>query len=187
MNFRINLKIKNYGGKVSAVNNALQVSGANEVILYLTEATSFNGFDKSPGLQGKDPAIQADGNLLAAEQKTYDQLKRRHIADYQHLFKRVDFNLGADDEMIKQPTDERLKNFDIAKPDKQLQTLYYQFGRYLLIASSRPGSAPANLQGIWNDQVIPPWGSNYTTNINTEMNYWLAGEYQSLRMSPAFV
>lgn len=174
MNFRINLKIKNYGGKVSSVNNALQVSGANEVILYLTEATSFNGFNKSPGLQGKEPAIEADGNLLAAEQKTYDQLKRRHIADYRHLFKRVDFNLGADAEMIKLPTDERLKNFNIAKPDKQLQTLYYQFGRYLLIASSRPGSAPANLQGIWNDQVIPPWGSNYTTNINTEMNYWLA-------------
>ncbi|HEX8019602.1 glycosyl hydrolase family 95 catalytic domain-containing protein, partial [Mucilaginibacter sp.] len=121
-----------------------------------------------------DPAIEADRNLLAAEQKKYAQLKQRHIADYQHLFKRVSFNLGADSEIVKQPTDERLKKIDIAKPDKQLQTLYYQFGRYLLIASSRPGSAPANLQGIWNDQVIPPWGSNYTTNINTEMNYWLA-------------
>lgn len=174
MNFRINLKIKNYGGKVSVVGNALQVNGANEVILYLTEATSFNGFDKSPGLQGKDPAVKADRNLLTAEQKTYDLLKQRHIADYQRLFKRVDFNLGADAEMIKQSTDERLKNFNVAKSDKQLQTLYYQFGRYLLIASSRPGSAPTNLQGIWNDQVIPPWGSNYTTNINTEMNYWLA-------------
>ncbi|MFC0513754.1 glycoside hydrolase N-terminal domain-containing protein [Mucilaginibacter angelicae] len=174
MNFRINLQIKNYGGRVDAVNNALLVSGANQVILYLTEATSFNGFNKSPGLQGKDPAIAADGNLLAAAQKTYAQLKQRHIADYQHLFNRVGFNLGADNEMVKQPTDERLKKFDIAKPDKQLQALYYQFGRYLLIASSRPGSAPANLQGIWNDQVIPPWGSNFTTNINTEMNYWLA-------------
>lgn len=174
MDFRINLKIKNYGGKVTAANNALKVSGANQVILYLTEATSFNGFNKSPGLQGKDPAVEADRNLLTATQKTYEQLKQRHIADYQHLFKRVGFNLGADEAMVKLPTDERLKNFNIAKPDKQLQTLYYQFGRYLLIASSRPGSAPANLQGIWNDQVIPPWGSNYTTNINTEMNYWLA-------------
>jgi alpha-L-fucosidase 2 len=174
MSFRINLKIKNKGGKVAAVGNTLQVSGANEVVLYLTEATSFNGFDKSPGLQGKDPAVKADRNLLTATQKKYERLKQRHIADYQHLFKRVSFNLGADGEMVKQSTDERLKNFNIAKPDKQLQTLYYQFGRYLLIASSRPGSAPANLQGIWNDQVIPPWGSNYTTNINTEMNYWLA-------------
>jgi alpha-L-fucosidase 2 len=174
INFRINLKIKNNGGKATAANNTLKVSGANQVILYLTEATSFNGFNKSPGLQGKDPAAEADRNLLAAMQKTYEQLKQRHIADYQHLFKRVSFNLGVDDAMVKLPTDERLKNFNISNPDKQLQTLYYQFGRYLLIASSRPGSAPANLQGIWNDQVIPPWGSNYTTNINTEMNYWLA-------------
>lgn len=174
MSFRIDLKIKNYGGKVTAANNTLKVSGANQVILYLTEATSFNGFNKSPGLQGKDPAVEADRNLLTAKQKTYEQLKQRHIADYQHLFKRVSFNLGADDAIVKLPTDERLKNFNIANPDKQLQSLYYQFGRYLLIASSRPGSAPANLQGIWNDQVIPPWGSNYTTNINTEMNYWLA-------------
>jgi alpha-L-fucosidase 2 len=174
MSFRINLKVKNYGGRVKAINNTLQVSGATQVVLYLTEATSFNGFNKSPGLQGKDPALEANGNLLAAERKTYQQLKQRHIADYQHLFKRVSFNLGADAAMLKQPTDERLKNFNAAKPDKQLQALYYQFGRYLLIASSRPGSAPANLQGIWNDQVIPPWGSNFTTNINTEMNYWLA-------------
>ncbi|MGF7042844.1 glycoside hydrolase family 95 protein [Mucilaginibacter lappiensis] len=174
MNFQINLKIKNVGGRVTTANNELQVSGANEVVLYLTEATSFNGFDKSPGLQGKDPAVEANASLLAALQKTYEQLKQRHIADYQRLFKRVDFNLGADAGMVKQPTDERLKNFSVTNPDKQLQTLYYQFGRYLLIASSRPGSAPANLQGIWNDQVIPPWGSNFTTNINTEMNYWLA-------------
>ncbi|HEY9194930.1 MAG TPA: glycoside hydrolase family 95 protein, partial [Mucilaginibacter sp.] len=174
MDFQISLKIKNDGGRVTAVNNSLQVSGANQVTIYLTEATSFNGFNKSPGLQGKNPAMEADANMLAASQKTFEQLKQRHVADYQQLFKRVSFNLGADKEMVKQPTDERLKNFSVGNPDKQLQVLYYQFGRYLLIASSRPGSAPANLQGIWNDQVIPPWGSNYTTNINTEMNYWLA-------------
>jgi alpha-L-fucosidase 2 len=174
MSFQIDLKIKNTGGQIKLANNQLQVNEANEVVLYLTEATSFNGFNKSPGLRGKDPAVEANAGLLVASQKTYEQLRQRHIADYQRLFKRVDFNLGADAGMIKQPTDERLKNFNITHPDKQLQTLYYQFGRYLLIASSRPGSAPANLQGIWNDQVIPPWGSNYTTNINTEMNYWLA-------------
>ena len=174
MNFQINLGIKNTGGSVTTLNNVLQVTGANEVIIYLTEATSFNGFDKSPGLQGKNPAAEADAGLLAASQKTYQQLRQRHIADYQRLFKRVDFNLGDDSVMVKNPTDERLENFNTDHPDKQLQTLYYQYGRYLLIASSRPGSAPANLQGIWNDQVSPPWGSNFTTNINTEMNYWLA-------------
>lgn len=174
MNFQINLKIKSDGGHIEAVNNTLQVSGANGVIIYLTEATSFNGFNKSPGLQGKDPAVEASASLLVASKKTYEQLKQRHITDYQRLFKRVSFNLGADAAMVKQPTDQRLRNFSVTNPDKQLQTLYYQFGRYLLIASSRPGSAPANLQGIWNNQVSPPWGSNYTTNINTEMNYWLA-------------
>ncbi|MGN8068651.1 glycoside hydrolase family 95 protein [Mucilaginibacter sp. 22184] len=174
MNFQIGLKIRNTGGSITALNNTLQVSAADEVLIYLTEATSFNGFNKSSGLQGKDPAVEANAGLLAASQKTYEQLKQRHVSDYQRLFKRVEFNLGVDAVMIKQPTDERLKNFKVANPDKQLQTLYYQFGRYLLISSSRPGSAPANLQGIWNDQVSPPWGSNYTTNINTEMNYWLA-------------
>ena len=174
MSFQINLQIKNKGGRVTVLKDAVQVTGANEVILYLTEATSFNGFNKSPGLQGKDPAVEANASLLAAVKKSYEQLRQRHIADYQRLFKRVSFDLGADAGLVKQPTDERLRSFSIAHPDKQLQTLYYQFGRYLLIASSRPGSAPANLQGIWNDQVIPPWGSNYTTNINTEMNYWLA-------------
>ncbi|QKJ32303.1 glycoside hydrolase family 95 protein [Mucilaginibacter mali] len=174
MTFQINLKIKNTGGKVSAAGNGLQVSNADEVTLYLTEATSYNGFDKSPGLNGKNPAIEANANLSKASAQTFAQLKAGHMADYQHLFKRVSFDLGTDAAMAKQPTDERLKNFKPANPDKQLQTLYYQFGRYLLISSSRPGSPPANLQGIWCDAVQPPWGSNYTTNINTEMNYWLA-------------
>jgi alpha-L-fucosidase 2 len=94
MNFQINLKIKNDGGRVTAVNNTLKVSGANQVLIYLTEATSFNGFNKSPGLQGKDPAVEANAGLFAASQKTYEQLKQRHITDYQRLFKRVSFNLG---------------------------------------------------------------------------------------------
>ncbi|PTR01543.1 alpha-L-fucosidase 2 [Mucilaginibacter yixingensis] len=174
MRFQVNLKIKNTGGKVTASGNSLSVTGADEVLLYLTEATSFNGFDKSPGLQGKDPAVEADQTLRQVSQQSYAQLLQHHTADYRNLFKRVSFELDTDLAMTKLPTDERLKTFKADHPDKQLQTLYYQYGRYLLIASSRPGSAPANLQGIWNDEVMPPWGSNYTTNINTEMNYWLA-------------
>jgi len=174
MNFQIDLKAITTGGTVKTDNNTLEVTGADEVTMYLTEATSFNGFDKSPGLQGKDPAIVANADLANALKTGYDKLKATHIADYQKLFKRVKFNLGADAEMLKQPTDERLRHFNFNNPDKQLQTLYYQYGRYLLISSSRPGTPPANLQGIWNDAVQPPWGSNYTTNINTEMNYWLA-------------
>ncbi|MBW4889228.1 glycoside hydrolase family 95 protein [Mucilaginibacter sp. HMF5004] len=174
MNFQIDLNIDNVGGAVTADKNSLQVTGASQVTLYLTEATSFNGFNRSPGLQGKNPSIEADANLKNAINLGYDKLKLGHVTDYQKLFKRVTFNLGADAAMLKQPTDERLRNFGISNPDKQLQVLYYQYGRYLLIASSRPGTPPANLQGIWNDAVQPPWGSNYTTNINTQMNYWLA-------------
>jgi alpha-L-fucosidase 2 len=174
MNFQIDLKVDCKGGVVTADSNGLTIKGADEVVLYLTEATGFNGFDKSPGLNGKIPAIEANADLKAALSQGYDKLKTAHIADYQKLFKRVKFNLYGDAPSINRPTDERLKSFKGSNPDKELQTLYYQYGRYLLIASSRPGTPPANLQGIWNDAVQPPWGSNYTTNINTEMNYWLA-------------
>lgn len=174
MNFQINLCVKHTGGTLTQTAQGIDLAGADEAILYLTEATSFNGFDKSPGLNGKNPAIEADSNMIKALAMPYDQLRERHIDDYQHLFKRVSLNLGVDPVMASRPTDERLKKFNANNPDLQLQALYYQFGRYLLIACSRPGSPPANLQGIWNDAVMPPWGSNYTTNINTEMNYWLA-------------
>ena len=105
--------------------------------------------------------------------KNYALLKSNHTRDYQSLFKRVELDLGVDPATLKLPTDQRLRQYKTSPNDFQLQALYYQFGRYLLIASSRPGSRPANLQGIWNDHVQPTWGINYTTNINTEMNYWL--------------
>ncbi len=175
MNFEVHVRIKTEGGRVQQSSDKLEVSGANSVTIYLSEATSFNGFNKSPGFEGKDPAIEAKSQSAESIWAlTYEQLKQGHIRDYQSLFKRVELKLGDDEDAAKLPTDERLKKYAAAPTDQQLQVLYYQFGRYLLIASSRPGSRPANLQGIWNDHVQPPWGSNYTTNINTEMNYWLA-------------
>jgi alpha-L-fucosidase 2 len=174
MNFEVHVKIKTAGGTVKQEGDELVVSGATEVTIYLSGATSFNGFNRSPGLEGKDPSVEAKANLQKAWQLSYEQLKGTHIRDYQSLFKRVDLKLSTDQAAAKLPTDERLKKYASAPTDQQLQVLYYQYGRYLLIASSRPGSRPANLQGIWNDHVQPPWGSNYTTNINTEMNYWLA-------------
>jgi alpha-L-fucosidase 2 len=173
MNFEVHVKVVAENGSVKRSNNELAITNADAVTIYLSEATSFNGFDKSPGLQGKDPSIEAKANLQKAIAKSFAQLKKNHIADYQSLFNRVQFNLGVDNEAEKQPTDERLKNFAV-QHDNGLVVLYYQFGRYLMIASSRPGSRPTNLQGIWNEHVQPPWGSNYTTNINTEMNYWPA-------------
>jgi alpha-L-fucosidase 2 len=174
MNFEIHVKVKLDGGSVKANGEQLAIKDANSVTLYLSEATSFNGFDKSPGFEGKDPSIEAKSKLHNAFVKSFAQIKDAHISDYQKLFNRVDFNLGGNEALLKYPTNERLLKFKENKNDHQLQVLYYQFGRYLMIASSRPGSRPTNLQGIWNDKIIPPWGSNYTTNINTEMNYWLA-------------
>ncbi len=174
MNFTIQVYIKTEGGAVQQTGNKLTVTGADAVTIYLAEATSFNGFNRSPGKEGKDPQVEAGANLKKAITSSWPQLKQRHVSDYQTLFNRVKLDLGTNETAVKLPTDERLRQFADRKNDNQLQTLYYQFGRYLLIASSRPGSRPANLQGIWNDHVQPPWGSNYTTNINTEMNYWLA-------------
>jgi alpha-L-fucosidase 2 len=175
MNFEVHVKVQAEGGKVAASNGQLVVSDANAVTLILSEATSFNGFDRSPGLAGKEPSEEAKLYLQKALAIPYAQLKSAHITDYRYLFNRVRFNLDVNKkEVLQLPTDERLKRFTSDPSDNQLTVLYYQYGRYLMIAASRPGSRPTNLQGIWNDHVQPPWGSNYTTNINTEMNYWPA-------------
>lgn len=174
MNFEIGVKIRAEGGTMTRTDSSLQVAHANIVTIYLSEGTSFNGFDKSPGLQGKDPSADIRRTLEAASAKSYDRLKADHIEDYQKLFHRVNLDLGSDKAAAKLPVDQRMIRFNEGNPDPALQTLYYQFGRYLMIACSRPGSPAANLQGMWNDHVQPPWGSNYTTNINTEMNYWPA-------------
>lgn len=174
MTFEVHVKVKAEGGTTKTEGNKVAVTKANSVTIYMTNGTSFNGFDKSPGLQGKNPAIEATSNLTKVYPKTFAAIKSAHVADHQKLFGRVSFSLSADPALAKLPTDERLSRQGAKGNDQGLQALYYQFGRYLLIASSRPGSQATNLQGIWNDHVQPPWGSNYTVNANTEMNYWLA-------------
>ncbi len=174
MNFVVYAKIVKENGAIKQTGDQLEVTDADAVIIYLTEATSFNGFNKSPGLAGKDPVIEANANLQNAITKSFSAIRKTHIADYQSLFNRVTLDLGENRTTAKLPTDERLKKFTSSPDDHGLTALYYQYGRYLMISSTRPGSRPTNLQGIWNDTVQPPWGSNYTTNINTEMNYWLA-------------
>jgi len=174
MIFQIRLKVKNEGGTVSMDNNQLKVLNAKALSIYLTEATSFNGFNKSPVTEGKDPAIETRKNMDHVFAKSFEKIKLDHIADHQELFNRVKFQLIQNPLAEQKPTNLRLLNYTKEKNDQGLQVLYYQFGRYLMIASSRPGSRPSNLQGIWNDLVQPPWHSNYTTNINTEMNYWPA-------------
>lgn len=172
MTFEIHLKMISKGGCMISGNNSIGIEGADEVTLIMAEATSFNGFDKSPSLEGKNPSIIAKNKLSSVSRSNYKSLFKRHVSDYGNLFDRVELNLGL--QQMNLPTDERLLKFNAGNVDNALIALYFQYGRYLMIASSRPGSPPSNLQGIWSPHIQPPWGSNYTININTQMNYWPA-------------
>ena len=172
MTFAVLLQARAAGGQVRVDGGELQVTGADEVTLYLSAATSFNGFDRSPGLAGVDPLPKAEAWLRRAAEQSYAALRQAHIADHQRLFRRVSLDLGRGPGDLL-PTDERLRRYP-EQPDHGLEALLFQYGRYLLIASSRPGTQPANLQGIWNEQVRPPWSANWTININTQENYWPA-------------
>jgi alpha-L-fucosidase 2 len=163
MKFRGVLQALPDGGKMRVEDNDVVIEGADSVTLLIAAATNF---------RGQDPDSRTDRDLTAAARKPYAQLRAAHVADYQRYFHRVDLQLA--DATPDLPTDERLVRAGGGAADPQLAALYFQFGRYLLICSSRPGSMAANLQGIWNDQLAPSWDSKYTININTEMNYWPA-------------
>ncbi len=171
--FDVRLRVAAKGGAARATGDGIGVTGADEAVLLLAAATSYNGFRKSPSREGADPAARAAADLARASAKSYDTLRAAHVADYRRLFDRVTMNLGAPSAQSRLPTDERIAQFANDR-DPGLAALYFQYGRYLMIAGSRPGGQPLNLQGIWNPLVIPPWASAYTTNINTEMNYWIA-------------
>lgn len=166
--FNAIVSVKAEGGKVSSGEKELQVKDANAVTLLISMATNFNNYKDLSGDENK----RARDYLAKAAAKNYSQLEKNHVAAYQQLFHRVKLNLGTT-AAAKEPTDVRIANFAKGS-DPALASLYFQFGRYLLISSSQPGGQPANLQGIWNDKMNPPWGSKYTININTEMNYWPA-------------
>ncbi len=144
-----------------------------EAIVKIAISTSFNGFDKDPATHGKDATAIAKRNLRNASTKPWKTLLDAHRKDYMRFFKRVELDLGPTN-APNLPTDERLKRYAKGEEDKNLEILYFQYGRYLLISSSRTPGVPANLQGIWNPYIRPPWSSNYTININAEENYWLA-------------
>ncbi len=171
--FSAYFKVKNLGGKVVMSDSTLRVSNADEVVLYVSTATSFNGFDKDPAKNGLDNKALVKKQLDETSRKLYSILKERHLKDYQKFFKRVDLTL-TQKPLPDLPTDERLKRYGKGTDDKELEVLYFQYGRYLLISSSRTKGVPANLQGIWNPYIRPPWSSNYTMNINAEENYWMA-------------
>ena len=176
MYFACILDARAEGGTTIVRNGALVVTNATVLTILLTAATGFRDFQQKPDTPLEQIAARATAQLDAATRKEFAALRIRHLEDYQPLFRRVSLNLSSSTTSMaaaSQPTDRRLANF-AASPDPSLLALYFQYGRYLLISSSRPGSQPANLQGIWNAQVTPPWSSNWTANINIQMNYWPA-------------
>jgi alpha-L-fucosidase 2 len=166
--YRLLSTVKSFGGKTSASDTSITVNNADSATIYISIATSFNNYHDISG----DEKQRAEQWLNNAKQKSFSVLLKEHVKAYHQYFRRVGIMLGASP-ATDLPTDERLRNFRSAN-DPQFAALYYQFGRYLLISSSQPGGQPANLQGIWNNKIRPPWDSKYTININAEMNYWPA-------------
>lgn len=161
------------GGKLTTANNHLIAEACSEVTLMLYAATSYNGPRKSPSKEGKDTRQELIKYRKISEGESYQQLKAKHVADHQALFGRVSLELPVTAAQKALPTDQRLKQF-AQKEDLSFISQLFQFGRYLMIAGSRAEGQPLNLQGLWNDKVLPPWNSGYTLNINLEMNYWPA-------------
>jgi alpha-L-fucosidase 2 len=169
------LEVKTNGGVIKNENGKLIVEHADEATVFLTAGTNYKNYKDVSA----DPSLSCINALESIKNKTYQQIKTAHIKEYQQYFNTFSINLGkSENESL--PTDQRLEKF-AASDDPSFVALYLQYGRYLLISSSRPGTRPANLQGIWNDLLNPPWGSKYTTNINLEMNYWPA---EALNLSP---
>ncbi len=170
MRFGVMVSVGVEGGTAEAENGRIRVRGAKAATILLAAGTGFRGFAAAPDRGAEEIAGVCRAQLRAAERRGYAELLARHQEDHRRLFRRVSLDLGAAPAV---PTDERLGQMK-TRPDPSLLALYFQYGRYLLIASSRPGTQPANLQGIWSHEVRPPWSSNWTVNINTQMNYWHA-------------
>ena len=171
MFFAACVRVSVEGGELSRQDDRLVVCGARRATLLLSAATSFDGPDKIPATTGKDPVAICCRTLDAASRKSYDQLLADHVADHQSLFNLAELDLGPA-RTADLPTDERLRLATAGQVDPSLIALLFHFGRYLMIASSRPGGQPANQQGLWNNMLRPPWSCNWTSNINTQMNYW---------------
>jgi alpha-L-fucosidase 2 len=168
LKYEARVRVKTEGGAVTLHDGELTVSGASSAVIWIAIATSYRRFDDVSG----DPGAITRARLAQASARSFDDLRAAHMAEHRRLFRRVSLNLGTT-AVAQQPTDQRIRN-SATSDDPALAALYFQYARYLLISCSRPGTQPANLQGLWNDKLSAPWGSKYTININTEMNYWPA-------------
>ena len=173
MFFNVRLVAQTKGGTQSVDNNSLIIEKCDEAVILLTADTSFNGYNKNPVTEGVDCEATTKAIMDRAQKQSFTELRERHTKDYRQLFGRVQLKLGEDKPQSSLATNRRIARFN-AENDPTLPELYFNFGRYLMISGSRPGSQPLNLQGIWNPHIIPPWAGAYTVNINAEMNYWPA-------------
>ena len=172
MQFETRIKVINIGGELIKKGNELYFKDADEIIIYIIAGSSFNGFDKSPSTEGKDPSLITN-LILNKNEHSFSEVSANHEKDYKNLFDRVQFSLGKMSSQSLLPTDERLRKFPNGE-DVSFPSLFFQFGRYLMISGSRQGGQPLNLMGIWNNKVVPPWASGLTLNIDFQMNYWPA-------------
>jgi alpha-L-fucosidase 2 len=166
------VRVINHGGAVTVQGTSLQVSRADEVVLLITAATDYQGF---AGRQTKDPLAMTLKEINQAAKKSFERMRQAHVADYAKYFQRVSLQLGAPDpDVTAKPTPERLRALQDGVSDPALAALYFNFGRYLLISSSRPGGLPANLQGLWAEVINTPWTGDWHLDVNVQMNYWPA-------------
>ncbi|HLX69408.1 MAG TPA: glycoside hydrolase family 95 protein [Verrucomicrobiae bacterium] len=170
LRYAARVRVLNHGGSVSVSQNVLSVKQADEVLLFIAAGTDYQGF---AGRQTSDPLAATREDLDLAEKKSYKALRKAHIADYQKYFRRVSLNLQpASPEAATRPTPERIISAQKSGGDPSLAALYFNFGRYLLISSSRPGGFPPNLQGIWAEEIQTPWTGDWHLDVNVQMNYW---------------
>ena len=177
MRYRTLIRVLPMDGQVKPfATGEVKLEGVHEALILIANVTSFNGFDKDPATEGRDYRKLVEQRMARAAAKTYEALREAHVADYRQYFDRVKLDLGQTaPDIAALPTDRQLLLYtDKAQRNPELEALYFQYGRYLLIACSRTPGVPANLQGLWNEKMLPPWSSNYTTNINLEENYWAA-------------
>lgn len=158
-------------GKKVDFSSQNEINNWQEIIIRFSVRTSYNDFDKLPFLEGREFKIKASNDIEMTKEKSYESLKNSHIEDFSELFNRVDLQINSDD-FKDVSLENRLKDFQDGRDDFGLYVLIFQYGRYLTISGSRPGTEPLNLQGIWNKELFAPWSSNYTININAQMNYW---------------
>lgn len=169
------IRVFHQGGTVSAADSTLSLRGVSEVTIYYVNETSFNGYDKHPVTEGAPYLERVTDQAWHLQNDSYEAFRERHVADYRQFFSRLALHVEGARLNSEQPTDQLLKDYTDKKTnDAYLETLYFQYGRYLLISSSRTPGVPANLQGLWTSHKFSPWRGNYTVNINLEENYWLA-------------